>query len=615
VVGSFGVSLWVIAADGAIKTTSDLMPLAGLRQGLDWENKGYLSTPSIVTDTPYYRAQWTLTAPDQWRLSFDQPEFVQTKLAVVIRSVGPAGGPIRALDWDGQRLLINDRWQVTLASAPAAVFLGDERQPAWKTGGKTVSHWEDKEGWGYARFDLQAGKDWALMIADSQRSQLSGLNFASTQSAIKLTLPEPRFEVCLNAQVAHLMMSLVGRQTRPADPTNAPIPWQRDEAYIITALARIGQLQIAKELSQHLAENDFYGGFGAEADAPGLALWALKEVAARLDDLEYEQGLWPHVRRKADFILEMLSTNQSIHRTGSTPIVPAMQHRDDNTLVAEPAREGLIIGRMDQHRPVLYVNAVSYRGLMDAVWLAQRLQHREEADRWLAAAVRLKAAWEKAFIPPESHNDRTYISALWPTWVSNAREDMLQRDLEFRWTERRDGDGGFLWLPLWTYFEIAEAHQWLYLGDSDRVWDTLRWFWEHQASPGLYTWWEDEGEGNTFYLWNKVRGWVQPRHVTPHYWTAAEMLLLQLDMLAYVDESTDKPSLVIGAGIPVRWLDQPLRVEGLVTPYGIVSWDWNDGSMNITINRATTEIPVRLGNIFPIDTRVQVKYQRRWYFP
>jgi hypothetical protein len=143
------------------------------------------------------------------------------------------------------------------------------------------------------------------------------------------------------------------------------------------------------------------------------------------------------------------------------------------------------------------------------------------------------------------------------------------------------------------------------------VWDTLRWFWEHQASPGLYTWWEDEGEGNTFYLWNKVRGWVQPRHVTPHYWTAAEMLLLQLDMLAYVDESTDKPSLVIGAGIPVRWLDQPLRVEGLVTPYGIVNWEWNDGSMNITLNRATSEIPVRLDNIFPIDTRVQVEYQKR----
>ena len=40
--------------------------------------------------------------------------------------------------------------------------------------------------------------------------------------------------------------------------------------------------------------------------------------------------------------------------------------------MAKPADRGLIVGRMDWHFPVLYVNAVSYHGLMDAARLADR---------------------------------------------------------------------------------------------------------------------------------------------------------------------------------------------------------------------------------------------------
>lgn len=164
-------------------------------------------------------------------------------------------------------------------------------------------------------------------------------------------------------------------------------------------------------------------------------------------------------------------------------------------------------------------------------------------------------------------------------------------------------------VPLWTYFELAEAHQWLFLNDPQRVWATLKWFWEHQASPGLFTWWEDETEGNAYGGWDRIRGWVKPAHVTPHYWTNAEMLSLQLDMLAYVDESASDPVLVLGGGMPQHWTIGPISAQGIETTLGTVSWLWREGKMSVVVRGASSgEVGIRLGDGFPSGSPVHVEY-------
>jgi hypothetical protein len=434
---------------------------------------------------------------------------------------------------------------------------------------------------------------------------LPGLRYETTRSGLQVTLPDPRFTASLDAQVAHLMMGLVGRETRPGEPTNYPLAWLRDGAYTVVALARAGQLDAARQLATYFAENDFFGGFGPEADAPGLALWAIEEVSARIRDHEFDEWLWPHVFRKAEFILEMLEARQPIRKLVRGPIVP--EHWDDAelSLVCEPSRGGLIIGRMDWHRPVLFVNAISYRGLLSAAALAQRQEHRQHAARWRERAAALQRAWLQAFQPPESENERTYISGLWPTWIAASDAEAFRRGLAARWEKLRDAQGGFRELRLWTYFDLAEAHQWLFLGQPQRTWNTLEWYWGHQASPGLYTWWEGQGEENTFHQWERVRGWVNPPHVTPHYWTAAEMLLLQMDMLAYLDESTGEPTLVVGAGVPADWLDRPLSVRGVSTRIGQVDWWWKDRAMDVVVRGGRCK--VRLGPAFAPGTPVRLR--------
>jgi len=377
----------------------------------------------------------------------------------------------------------------------------------------------------------------------------------------------------------------------------------RDGAYVIVALARAGQLEVAAELCREFAERDFFGGFGAEADGPGLALWALTEVAGMRHEARFDEWLWPHARRKAELILEMLSATNAVRKSFTGPVVPAHRGQADLDLVCEPARDGLIIGRMDWQRPVLYINAVSYRGLMNAAELAARLGKSREAENWRERAIQLRSAWVKA-VGEVEENDRTYICGLYPSWIVTDREG-YERKLAERRRRTHGEDDLENDQPLWTYFNAAEAHQWLALERPAEAWNDLEWFWAHQASPGLYTWWEGEGEENTYGRWESIRGWVTPAHVTPHYWTAAEILLLQLDMLACLDEAGPAPVLRVGLGLREAWLDEPMSVKGLPTRLGRVDWQWSNHRM--TVKTHGFKGPVKLGPAFPPDTVLRVR--------
>ena len=603
-VGSFGVSLWLTDQAGNLQTTSDSIPLKEIDQQLNWNQNQTI--PGILTKTKYYQAQWSAKGSKAWQLHLKTQPNPNLKPQIVIRSVGPAGGAIKSLNWDGKQLLINQHWSVTLNTTPTKVYLGEEGHKGWVNETSKLSTWSGKNGWGYARFELANGNNWNLEIEDIKKPATpTKVTFSTTQPGIDLNLPDKQFTASLNAQVAHLMMGLVGKQTRPGEPTNYPLAWQRDGAYTVVALARAGKLQDAQELANYFAKNDFFGGFGAEADAPGLSIWALSEVAQRLKQPKYDQSIWPDVRRKAEFILKMMTTTEPIYHSFSGPVVPKEKPDPEVNLVAEPARNGLIIGRMDGHRPLMFVNAVSYRGLMDAASLAERMNQPADALRWRDAAKKLQQAWEKALQTKEADNDRTYISALWQTSVGVNQKDAIVQGLEKRWQKLRDAQGGFRSTPLWTYFDVAESHQWLFVNQPERLWTTLRWFWNNQASPGLYTWWEGHGEENSFKRWQKVRGWVKPQHVTPHYWTAAEMLLLQLDMLAYSDLDANQPTVVIGAGIPQNWLNQPMSVGGLPMPNGKLDWQWDGKQMRVKITG--DKVNIRLGSVFPTGTPLQVE--------
>ena len=88
---------------------------------------------------------------------------------------------------------------------------------------------------------------------------------------------------------------------------------------LLTALARAGDPHVSRVLSTFLAAHDFGGGSGPEADAPGLAIWALTESAAYIADPVHDEWLWPHILRKTEWIERMLTARSPILESFSNP--------------------------------------------------------------------------------------------------------------------------------------------------------------------------------------------------------------------------------------------------------------------------------------------------------
>jgi hypothetical protein len=604
-VGTFGVAVWVADARGEVIATGDTIATNVIRQRFAAASGSGL--PSVVTETPFYRAAWSSPMPGRWVLALT-PHPPATPI-LVVRSVGPAGGRLTSLRWSGGRLTIGDGWSLTVAPPPRAVHLGDERDPGWKTSRSGQTGARSEDGWAFARLELDRSAR-VVVTLDAASGGGSDRPGPAADAPLRLEIPDDDFVRSLQAQVAHIQMGRVGGESRPGD-FSYPAPWPRDAAYSAVALARVGRIDDGRALAAVLAERDFFGGFGPEADAPGLALWALEEIGSMLDSRDYDAWLWPHARRKAEQILSMLTTTRALRRPAEEPIMPGYRRHPDLTLVAESSSDGLIRGRVDWERPALYVSAISYRGLLDAARLADRLAERADAARWRTAAEGLRGAWVRGLAAARETDDQhTFSGGLWPSAIATAATDAYRRTLDQRFLARRDRDGGYRTTVRSTHVEVAEAHQWLFLARADRVWSTLRWLWTNQASPGLYTWWRDAGQdtADPFHRWDHVRGWVRPPHLTPDAWTAAEVLLLQLDMLGYADDAPE-PSIVIGGGVPRSWLDRPLSARGIHTRLGAIDWTWDTRNVEVVIRGRP--VRVRLGDAFGADAVLRARFEGR----
>ena len=587
---SFGVSLWLCDAQGRPVLTSQTVPLHEIRQ--TFAPSAYPNVPAIATKTPYYEATWSRLDATRWELRFTNHSAYTP--AIVVRSVGPAGGPVTTLDWNGEQVTVNDRWSLHVTPSPAHVVLGDENNDGWMTAQSAVTTWQGHSGWGYARLSLSAPRpgmtgEYRLVLSDS-RIPIEMHRWYKHVPEIHLNLPDSRFQESMEAQVTHLMMGLVAGETRPGDPAMFHRAWQRQGAYIVSALARSGSAHTSRVLSQFLATHDFGGGAGPEADAPGLSIWALTEAADYTADNWHDQWLWPHIVRKTRRIEDMLDARAPLMESFTIPSPYDLQHGQQvrTAILAQPSQDGLIVGRVGSEWPSLYVNAVSYQGLLAAAEFAERLGKHRQAASWRERAGFLQASWQRRMVNSESAIGISTVRFGQPN-DSASRPQGLAQPLT---TLRRSDESTSL------AAQLAQAHRALREGRTDEVWMTLRRLWDKQASPGLYTWegprpsTEDVADG-----WQYARGWHDRGTVSPDYETAALLLLLQQDMLAYLDQSGTEPVVVIGAGVPRSWLPHQMSASGLALPGGSIAWQWDGHTMRVTLQGPSRTI--RLGPAFP----------------
>ncbi|HEX4947780.1 MAG TPA: hypothetical protein VFZ34_14005 [Blastocatellia bacterium] len=553
-VGSFGISFWMLDAAGNIKAASEILPKSNpVTQQLVWPPDSTL--PGIRTDTWIYDATWSSAGLGRWLLDLKTKAAPPARLQLVIRSVGPAGGEIKSLAWDGAALLINNRWGIRFDQPlkPGSVRIGYEKETDWFRATAAITERKFEDGWGLACIDLSGATAWKVTVSELTQPPSPPLRYTTVKPTLEIKVPDSEFLESMRAQVAHLMMGVDGFNVWPGDPTSYHKRRVRESAAVIVALARAGQLDVAKMLlTKYLADAENGTLNNLEVDAHGWVLWAAEEVAARINRTDCDQELWRHIAYQAETTIKMPPT--------TTP----------------------------------FVNAINYRGLLSAASFAERFKMPEEVRRWRQAAEVFKQNWKRSPPPQFDVQNQTYSTALWPSGVAAESKESFQQGLQTRWLLLRDAQGGFRQPIAQTAFELADAHQWLWLDKPDKAWETLRWFWRHQALPGLYTWGDAITELPKPNKWEQVRGWVNAPQITPLYGTAAELLLLQLDVLGYYNEATQE--LVIGAGAPPAWVNLPMSVFGMPTSLGEIGWEWNEKKKEMLVYVPSKQVQARLKN-------------------
>ena len=78
----------------------------------------------------------------------------------------------------------------------------------------------------------------------------------------------------------------------------------------------------------------------------------------------------------------------------------------------------------------------------------------------------------------------------------------------------------------------------------------------------------------------------------------------------YINESKPEFELVIGAGVPAEWLKENMAIKNFRTKVGIVSWEYKNNTLNVTVKSAAKKYSVRAGVSFEkANTKLVVNYK------
>jgi hypothetical protein len=536
----------------------------------------------------------------------------EVSLFLVVRSFGPAGGPLRSLApaQEGSDVFINGapllcpqqddgRW-----GALSFEESGRDISLSLKEGTlPETSRVEDPSGWASGaleyRLSLDAGetrtlgfafpvKAGEMMVRDIPRPPMAPVADAERRVletwrgrlGIGLDVPDPSFREAFHCQLAHLYMFTVAGQPR-ISPVSYPLWWLRDGSYVVVALDRGGLGEFAGGACRCGAGRDAFGGFGPEADGPGESLWMLTEHYLLTRDEEYLKAVWADLDRKAELVIRMRHAQAPI-KLAPENMVPRHGLAASADLLCLPARDGLIRGRMDWCEPVFWINGFASAGLERAARCADALGEASLARRWRGESEALREALRRIAPSEFGQNDRDVNSALWPTGWAMGSEEIVSDQFDEFWSRVRCPAGQHHPEPMWTYFEAGQAHNYLLLGHRGRAWVSIRHFLDHHVAPGLYTYSEGDGDENSFGHWQHVRGWDRIPCVTPHGWTAAELFLLLRDCMLH--EKGD--SLVLGAGVPAEWIDagEPFGISDAPSHFGKVSWRFDPATARLDVS-------------------------------
>jgi len=448
-----------------------------------------------------------------------------------------------------------------------------------------------------------------------QRLAAARMSWRAEVSKVGLTLPPSgkRLTDTFRVQQGYILINRDGPAIQPGSRTYER-SWIRDGSLTGTALMTTGHIDEARQFVDWYAPYQFANGKVpcvvdrrgpdpvAENDSHGQLIFAIASVYRYTGDTGFLERHLAHVEKAVAYIESLRAQRMSEEYKSGSP-----QKRALYGLVTESiSHEGYSAKPMHSYWDGFF----TIRGLKDAVFIAERLNRPDLAEKWSklrdeyreATWASMKQAMANAkidYIPGCAELgdfDATSTTVgVWPAdEVGSIPEPQLHRTFD-KWFEffRNRRDAKIEWKD-YTPYELRMVGCFVRLGQPDRAWELLDFYFNDQRPAGWLHW------GEVVHRDPKFPGYIGDM---PHTWVGSDFVNSARAM--FVHEHGDH--LVLAAGVKPQWLSEKdadgvvrgVRVEGFPTELGRVSYTMTareDGSMMLEFQQG----------IFPGPGRVEV---------
>lgn len=434
---------------------------------------------------------------------------------------------------------------------------------------------------------------WASAQLDSVTRQ-----WASALGRVPIQLPASaaRITESLRANLGYILINRDGPAIQPGSRSYER-SWIRDGSLTSTALLRLGHAEEVREFLEWYAGFQFANGKipccvdarGSdpvpENDSHGEFIYLVAEYFRHTGDTATLTRMWPHLAKAVAFM-------DSLRLSRKTPeFLTADQRVFYGLLPQSISHEGYSAKPMHSY----WDDFFGLRGFKDAAIIA-RVLNRPELARYIAMRDAFQTDLHNSIALAMVNHRIDYVPGAAELGdfdatsttvgvdpageLGTALEPAIRRTFD-RYYENfvKQRDGGQAW-NIYTPYEWRVAGTFVRLGQRERAHELVDFFFQGQRPSEWHQWAE--------VVWQKE----DTAHFIgdmPHTWVGSDYIRSVLDMFAYERDSDS--SLVIGAGVPANWLreDEGIRVTGLSTHYGRLSY-----SMRATGNVVRIDIAAGL---------------------
>ena len=455
-----------------------------------------------------------------------------------------------------------------------------------------------REVWLAVPYDPVAG--WSELPGEDAASAAARLDEAigawrRRLERVSIQVPDvaARMTRTLKSTIAYILVNRVGPAIQPGARDYAR-SWIRDGALTAAALLEMGYPDEVRDFLRWYARYQYEDGRipccidargpdpVAEHDSNGEFIYAITEYYRHTRDRAFLEEVWPRVVKAVAYIRFLREQTMTSEYQGPDAL-PAWGLAPESI-----SHEGYSSHPVHSYWDDFFL----LRGLKDAVTIARELGDESHASRFATLRDEFRADLYASISGAVAKHDIDFIPGsvelgdFDPTSTSiavepggelpNLPQAPLERTFELYFAHFLQRRSGEIEWKSYTPYELRNVGTLIRLGRKALALEALDFFLDDQRPPGWNQWAE--------VVWRDPR---TPAFIgdMPHTWVGSGFLRSFRSLFVYEREA-DR-ALVVGAGIPLAWIDAPpgVSVARLSTYHGTIGFQMRrDGAGAVRIS-------------------------------